>query len=183
MDAEIAILRGSYAAERASALAGVPKSTLHYWARNEILIPSISPERLRLWSWADLVCARAIYWMRHPDVTETRSQSVMAEVKKLFRYVREQAAGAGELLTKPETQLFVDRHGRVFLSHHPADMRRPLGAGASLPLDRSTVIDALTEFTVHGTARGPDLRVPRPHLRIVLEAGPHPANILRGMQL
>jgi hypothetical protein len=41
--------RGVYDADRAAALAGVPKSTLHYWARKGYYLPSIAPEpRTRL---------------------------------------------------------------------------------------------------------------------------------------
>jgi DNA-binding transcriptional MerR regulator len=43
-------LLGAYAADRAAALSGVPQSTIHWWARNEILIPSVSAERVKLWS-------------------------------------------------------------------------------------------------------------------------------------
>lgn len=31
--------RGAYSADRAASLSGVPKSTVHYWARKEILVP------------------------------------------------------------------------------------------------------------------------------------------------
>ena len=43
--------RGVYAAERASELAGVPKSTVYYWARTGLLSPSVSIQKLKLWSW------------------------------------------------------------------------------------------------------------------------------------
>lgn len=39
---------GYDAAERAPALAGVPRSTLYDWARTELLIPSVSAEREKL---------------------------------------------------------------------------------------------------------------------------------------
>ncbi len=56
--------RGAYTAERAAALSGVPKSTVHYWARQGILVPSVSPVRVRLWSYSDLLALRTIYWLR-----------------------------------------------------------------------------------------------------------------------
>lgn len=34
---------------------------LHYWARQEILVPSVSPERVKLWSYGDLMALRTIY--------------------------------------------------------------------------------------------------------------------------
>jgi DNA-binding transcriptional MerR regulator len=60
--------RGVYDAYRAAALAGVPVSTLHYWARHSIYTPSISPEpRVRYWSWMDLLALRMIDWLRRDD--------------------------------------------------------------------------------------------------------------------
>jgi len=46
-------ISGAYSAERAAALAGVPKSTIYYWARKGHLIPSVS-RRPFLWSYTDL---------------------------------------------------------------------------------------------------------------------------------
>jgi len=39
---------GVYTAERAAALSGVPKSTIHYWAREGVLAPSVSAEKVKL---------------------------------------------------------------------------------------------------------------------------------------
>ena len=50
---------GCYDATRAAALSGVPKSTVYDWARKEIVVPSISPEREKLWSYADLMALSA----------------------------------------------------------------------------------------------------------------------------
>src|SRR5690349_22928317 len=66
---KISELRGAYTADRAAALAGVPLSTVHYWARNEILVPSVSPTRVKLWSYTDLMGLRTIYWLRQRKVT------------------------------------------------------------------------------------------------------------------
>ncbi|HEX7599104.1 MAG TPA: hypothetical protein VF518_12885, partial [Polyangia bacterium] len=63
-------LTGAYTAERAAALSGVPKSTIHWWARNEILIPSVSAEKVKLWSYADLMGLRVIYWLRQHKTTD-----------------------------------------------------------------------------------------------------------------
>ena len=57
-------LRGAYSADRAAALSGVPRSTVHYWARKEILVPSVSAERIKLWSYSDLMALRTIAWLR-----------------------------------------------------------------------------------------------------------------------
>jgi uncharacterized protein (DUF433 family)/DNA-binding transcriptional MerR regulator len=83
--------RGVYDARRAAALAGIPKSTLHYWAREGIYTPSIARgPRLRLWSWADLLALRAIDWLRRkkgpnePATTSMRKiRQAIAELSKL----------------------------------------------------------------------------------------------------
>src|SRR4051794_16328897 len=57
-------LQGAYTADRAAALSGVPKSTIHWWARNDILIPKVSSTKVKLWSYGDLMSLRVIYWLR-----------------------------------------------------------------------------------------------------------------------
>ncbi len=49
---------GCYDARRTAALSGVPRSTVYDWARKGIVVPSISPEREKLWSYADLMALR-----------------------------------------------------------------------------------------------------------------------------
>ena len=61
-----AAFEGCYEASRASALSGVPKSTVYLWARNGLVSPSVSPTRVKLWSYADLMALRIVYWLRHP---------------------------------------------------------------------------------------------------------------------
>jgi DNA-binding transcriptional MerR regulator len=53
---------GAYTVERAAALSGVPRSTVHYWARNGHLLPSVS-EAPRLYSFTDLLALRVLYWL------------------------------------------------------------------------------------------------------------------------
>jgi uncharacterized protein (DUF433 family) len=55
---------GAYTADRAAALSGVPMSTVHYWSRKGWLVPSVSAERTKLWSYADLLELRMIDWLR-----------------------------------------------------------------------------------------------------------------------
>jgi hypothetical protein len=40
------------------------KSAVHYSARQEILIPSVSAERVKLWSYSDLLALRIVAWLR-----------------------------------------------------------------------------------------------------------------------
>lgn len=60
-----ATLEGCYEGPRAAALSGVPVSTVYYWARLGIVEPSVSPTRIKLWSYADLMALRIVYWLRH----------------------------------------------------------------------------------------------------------------------
>ncbi|MEJ7717438.1 MAG: MerR family transcriptional regulator [Thermoleophilaceae bacterium] len=83
--------RGAYTANRAAALSGVPRSTVHYWARQEILSPSVSPVRVRLWSYADLMGLRTIYWLRQPKSSDGGAQvpaSTMPQVRKALEALR-----------------------------------------------------------------------------------------------
>ena len=43
-------LAGCYEARRAAALSGVPVSTVYYWARQEIVVPTVSPTKQKLWA-------------------------------------------------------------------------------------------------------------------------------------
>ena len=76
--------RGAYTADRAAALSGVPKSTVHYWARREILVPSISDVRIRLWSYSDLMSLRTIAWLRATK-TAPDGQDVPATAMRAVR--------------------------------------------------------------------------------------------------
>ncbi|HVA61585.1 MAG TPA: hypothetical protein VNG13_13775, partial [Mycobacteriales bacterium] len=80
----VAASEGCYEAARAAALSGVPKSTLYYWARTEVVTPSVSPVREKLWSYADLMALRIVSWLRHPkDVSvDTLPASPMREVRR-----------------------------------------------------------------------------------------------------
>ena len=61
-----AALAGCYDARRAAALSRVPISTVYYWARRGVVIPTVSPNKQKLWSYADLMALRIVYWLRHP---------------------------------------------------------------------------------------------------------------------
>jgi MerR HTH family regulatory protein len=90
--------RGAYTADRAAALSGVPKSTVHYWARREILVPSISPERVKLWSYPDLMGLRIIYWLRHEKTGEDGQDipaSTMPQVERVLHRGVGEAEGRG----------------------------------------------------------------------------------------
>jgi uncharacterized protein (DUF433 family) len=82
---------GAYTANRAAALSGVPWSTIHYWARHDILVPSVSPTRVKLWSYTDLMGLRTILWTEEggPSVTVDPSGQIFLirekdEVENLY---------------------------------------------------------------------------------------------------
>lgn len=49
---------GCYEAARAAALSGVPLTAVYWWARHGVVVPSVSPERTKLWSSSDLIALR-----------------------------------------------------------------------------------------------------------------------------
>lgn len=158
----------AYPADRAAALAGVPKSTLHYWASHDIWKPSVSPERVRLWSLTDVVALRIVYWLRRADKIALGTElpiprTTMREVRGLLR----------ESVDLTRTHLYVDQRGRVVRE----DQTR-LEHLTRQQLARAHVIDALAEYRVAEADGmvGPDLAQPRPRLRIVpgkLAGEPH----------
>ena len=53
-----AAFEGCYESSRAAALSGVPVSTVYLWARTGVVEPSVSPTKIKLWSYADLMALR-----------------------------------------------------------------------------------------------------------------------------
>ena len=162
--------RGAYTAERAAALSGVPKSTVHYWAYKEWLVPSVSRTRVKLWSYTDLMGLRAIYWLRHPKPTPDGEEipptpmsvvrEVLGELDRIDLDPWEQERGF---------MVRVDRAGTVHVG--PIDDSKPVGS--QHPLENVNLIEP---FESEGGIRGPDLVVPRPKLRILpgkLGGSPH----------
>jgi uncharacterized protein (DUF433 family) len=167
---------GAYEADRASALSGVPESTLYLWARETLVAPSISPEKIKLWSWADLVTARAIYWLRHPAEGGPRKPTTMARVRDLLHAVDALAdrVSMGELLGTSALQLYVDPAGVPHVEI--AGVLREGRHGYRQMEHRDVVIDLLAEFAGQSGAVGPDLRRPARFIEIVpdvLSGEPH----------
>jgi uncharacterized protein (DUF433 family) len=162
----VSVFEGCYEASRAAALAGVPLSTVYDWNRKHVVVPTVSSERPMYWSYADLMALRIVYWLRHPkDRPEaTVPASPMGAVRDAL--IQLDKAGidiwsAGEY-GGHTTPLLVDRSGRI----HVAE------SGSLRTLKRQQVmpdlLDLLGPFDATGDdTSGPDLRRPRPHLRIV----------------
>ncbi|MEO6045502.1 MAG: DUF433 domain-containing protein [Tepidiformaceae bacterium] len=158
----VELSRGIYPAPRASALSGVPVSTLHYWARKDVLLPSASQEpRTRLWTWGDLLVLRVVHWLRStkPDAKAT----TMAEVRQTLDAVAFHGVNADELADL----IVVTAAGRVVFEFKDGPHIRPSGQAA--------LRDVLAVVGPFGDA-GPDLLRPGDGLRIVpgkLSGEPH----------
>src|SRR5215211_5260298 len=104
--------RGAYPADRASALSGVPLSTVHWWARHDDLVPSISSQRVKLWSYSDLMGLRIIYWLRQakkaPNGVDV-PRTAMPAVRRALEQIAELDLGLWNEETGPA--LAVDRGG------------------------------------------------------------------------
>jgi len=161
---------GAYSASRASALSGVPKSTVHWWARHGILVPTVSSKKVMLWSYADLMGLRVIYWLRRRktdsfgvDIPSTSMDAVRRALKGL------QGADL-PLWDGSRANVYVDGDGHLYFD----------GKGGLQNLEgqlaRGDLLDLIAPFPTKEGLKGPDLVQPKPELRIVpgkLSGSPH----------
>ena len=170
---KLAEWKGTYTADRAAALSGVPKSTVHYWARREILVPSISPERVKLWSYTDLLGLRTIYWLRQTKLVSDGKEVPRTAMPAVRRALDALRALDLELWTEEGApRLIVDRGGGVFIRDDWNEVFTPEGAQ---PI-AAEWLDLVEPFTTREQTHGPNLQAPRPNLRIVpgkLSGSPH----------
>lgn len=170
--------RGAYPADRTAALSGVPQSTVHYWAREEILIPSVSAKRIKLWSYADLMGLRIIYWLRQTKTAPDGAavpRTTMKAVRRALMQLDELDLGLWTEESGPSVR--VDRSGNVVVQaaseNEVADRQR------LLPSHDDDLLSVIDQFQSLEGGRGPHLQEPRPHLRIVpgkLGGSPHVAH-------
>lgn len=162
--------RGAYTAERAAALSGVPKSTVHHWAREALLVPSISPTRVKLWSYIDLMGLRTMYWLRHPKPGPDGAQIPPTPMSKVREALAElDKIDLGFWDEELGYMVRVTREGEIHVGS--ANESRPLE-----PQLRMEVLDLIEPFESEDGIRGPNLVVPRPRLRIIpgkLAGAPH----------
>lgn len=156
------IFEGCYEAPRAAALAGVPVSTVYDWARKRLVVPSVSEDRPKLWSYGDLMALRIVYWLRHPKESIEVPASPMSQVRSALESLE---ADGIDLWSIDEgeysTPLRVDRNGHVFIQSGDS-LRDHEHQG----IFSDEFLDVLGPFDT-GESWGPDLRHPMPHLRIV----------------
>jgi uncharacterized protein (DUF433 family) len=175
----VSIPRGAYPADRAAGLSGVPLSTVHWWARNDILVPSISARKVKLWSYSDLMGLRIIYWLRQTKAAPDGAavpRTAMPAVRKALRQLVELDLRLWSEDSGPAVA--VDRGGTVVILTEPdreaAHRQRTLS-----PRDDDDLLHVTAPFEASEGSRGPDLHAPRPLLRIVpgkLGGSPHVAH-------
>jgi uncharacterized protein (DUF433 family) len=160
----IGLFEGCYDAHRAGALAGVPVSTLYDWARKGVVVPTVSQARPKLWSYADLMSLRIVYWLRHPKLDDDGSvpASPMPEVRRALEALESDGIDLWSMSEAGHTSaLVVDRGGRIVVMQ--PDPSRNVDGQGFLSED---MLDVLGPFD-SPDSWGPDLRQPAPHLRIV----------------
>lgn len=144
---------GAYEVPRAAALAGVPLSTLYHWAREEVVTPSVSATREKLWSYRDLLTLRLVRWLRTDKADVART--TLADVRRMLDQLGDELWMVDQRGRDVPT-IKVTRSGGVIKTASPAEL---------LSGQRVFEGDAFDLFAPFDTA--PDLRVPREHLRIV----------------
>jgi uncharacterized protein (DUF433 family)/DNA-binding transcriptional MerR regulator len=161
---DFSVSRGVYDARRAAALAGVPVSTLHYWARTGLYVPSVSPDpRPRLWSWADLLALRAIDFFRKQKGADEPNRATIGRIRIAMRAL-ESHGFTKEALAHV---VAVSRAGVLHILTEPAAVRAD-ATGQTVSTD---MIELVRPY-----GGGPNLLNPRPKLRIIpgkLQGEPH----------
>lgn len=161
---------GAYTAYRAAALSGVPKSTIQWWARHDVLVPSVSATRAMLWSYADLMGLRVIYWLRQRKTTQLGVEIPRTSMPAIRRALKELRKLERSLWDQDRPTLLVDGNGHLHRkrSERVHDLT---GQVVGEPL-----LDLISPFTTAEGTRGPDLIKPRVDLRIIpgkLSGAPH----------
>ena len=158
-----AALEGCYEGPRAASLSGVPVSTVYLWARSGIVEPSVSPTRIKLWSYADLMALRIVYWLRHPKKGSGLevAASPMARVRDALAELEERQLDIWDDRGDcPDSPLRVDSSGRIWVM----DNNEVAASDGQQALPGT--LDLLGPFAF-GDQQGPDLLRPRPTLRII----------------
>jgi uncharacterized protein (DUF433 family) len=165
---------GAYAADRAAALSAVPKSTVYAWARSGVLVPSVSSSKVRLWSYADLMGLRVIYWLRQPKTQNDGADipaTSMPMVRRALVALRAMELPLWSSGQRPS--IVVDRGGNVYVD---GSLGYQTPAGQTVFSD---LLNPIAPFDTVDNTHGPDLIQPRPSVRIHpgrLAGSPHILN-------
>lgn len=160
-----AAVAGCYEASRAAALSGVPERTVYDWARKGIVVPSVSPVQEKLWSYADLMSLRLVAWLRRPkDLADDEKlpANPMSQVRMALETLAQLQVPIWTEDAPDDSPIVVDQRGAIFV--RVQNEFRDLRGNVALPHEER--FGLLTPFEF-GNFKGPDLRRPRPHLRIV----------------
>jgi uncharacterized protein (DUF433 family) len=161
---------GAYTADRAAALSGVPRSTIHWWARHDVLIPSVSATKVMLWSYSDLMGLRVIYWLRQRKTTARGVEIARTSMPAVRRALKQLSSLHLSLWERDRPSVLVDASGHLHVQD--AQSVHDL-AGQTVSED---LLDLIAPFSTDEGTRGPDLIAPRVDLRIVpgkLSGSPH----------
>jgi hypothetical protein len=90
----------------------VPRSTIHYWSRHELLAPAVSAERVKLWSYADLMGLRIIYWLRQRK-TDAAGAEIPPTSMKVIRRALDRLRKLDAPLWDDQASVWVDGHGNL----------------------------------------------------------------------
>jgi uncharacterized protein (DUF433 family) len=161
---------GAYPADRATALSGVPQSTIRWWARHDVLVPSVSATKVMLWSYADLMGLRVIYWLRQRKTTKLGVEVPRTSMPAVRRALKELRAFNLSLFENDRPTVLVDLSGKIHVKRgaHVIDLG---GQAIGEPL-----LDLIAPFSTNEGTKGPDLIAPRAELRITpgkLSGSPH----------
>lgn len=171
----------SYEAHRAAALAGVPVSTVYYWARSGIWTPAMPNTRPKLWSYSDLLALRLIDWLRQAKEDFELPHTRMSKIRALLSSVED----LGEGLQSDTVKVWVEKNGNVVIAIGEA-VYRPLGDKHLQPLIERGMVSLVAAFERDGGIFAPDLVRPRPTLRIIpgkLSSEPHVDGTRLGTQM
>lgn len=185
--------QGAYSADRASALTGVPASTIYYWARKGHVVPSASQTKEKLWSFPDLLALKAVYWLRQPkklvksagggratvfergagvapDIPRTSMPAVVAALDQLRELDLEPFESDPHAENGLRPTILVTRRGEILI-RPPGESPRELSGQEVLEW-----MDLVAPMITAEGTHGPNLFQPRPLLRIVprkLGGSPH----------
>lgn len=133
-------------------------------------MPSVSPTRVKLWSYTDLMGLRAMYWLRHPKPTPEGDEippTPMSVVREALIELDRIDLGLWD--EDRGYMVRVSRAGEVYVGS--AEESVPLDG--QMPLEN---LDLIEPFESETGIRGPDLLKPRSRLRIIaskLAGAPH----------